>query len=116
MRIKNSTSGESSLVYCNTKVKDIKYAFSKLNGNKNDGKRGTNSNQFIYATTRFICIFSLLLQCMLVHGYNADELQNSVIYTRDNLNNSNNYRGIALGSALCKVIDHWIIGQCNDKL
>ena len=37
MRIKNSTSGESSLVYCNTKVKDIKYAFSKLKGNKNDG-------------------------------------------------------------------------------
>ena len=58
---------------------------------------------------------------MLVHGYNADELQNSVIIsipkdTRDNLNNSNNYRGIALGSALGKVIDHSIIGQYSENL
>ena len=42
------------------KIKYIEKAFWKLNKNKDDGKYETNSNHFVYASARFMCIFSLL--------------------------------------------------------
>ena len=76
------------------KIKDIEKAFWKLNKNKDDGKYETNSNHFVYASARFMCIFSLLLRCMLVHGHSPEELRKSVITSipKDPRGEINNYR------------------------
>ena len=70
---------------------------------------------------KFMCIFSLLLQCMLCHGYIGNELTDSVIIKipknpRARLGVSGNYKGIALRSVLSKVIDLWVLERCRDQL
>ena len=56
----------------------------------------------------------MLINGMLVHGYNADDLLKSVLVSipkdvRGTLSDTDNYRGIALCSAICKIIDYAII-------
>ena len=58
---------------------------------------------------------------MIVHGYSADELLQSVLVSipkdaRGDLLASDNYRGIALCSALSKVIDYIILERHSDDL
>ena len=88
-------------------------AIRNLNTDKADGMRGTCSNHFIYAS-RFYVVFSVLINAMIVHGYSADELLQSVLVSipkdaRGDLLASDNHRGIALCSALSKVIDYIIL-------
>ena len=58
---------------------------------------------------------------MILRGYSADELRQSVLVSipkdaRGDLLASDNYRGIALCSALSKVIDHIIQQRHSDDL
>ena len=60
---------------------------------------------------------------MLMHGHVADELLSSVLViipkdARGSLTNSNrnNYRAIALFSAIGKVIDMLVIERCSEQL
>ena len=58
---------------------------------------------------------------MLIHGYTlVDLLQSSIISIPKDLKaslcNSNNYRGIFLFNAICKVFDYVIIYLCSDFL
>jgi hypothetical protein len=57
---------------------------------------------------------SLLLNCMLVHGYTPDALLASTFVSipknlKASLSKSSNYRSIALSSAICKVVDLIIV-------
>ena len=102
-------------------VNDVMKAVSQLNAGKSDGDASTYSNHFLFASHLFMVHFSLLFQCMLVHGYTADKLLHSVITSipkdlRSSLCDSNNYRGIALCSALCKVVDIRILDKYRAKL
>lgn len=101
-------------------VYDIKKAFRKLNKGKGDGQN-SSSNHFIYASHKFQVIFSILMKCMLSHGYTPNDLLVSMLVSipKDNkasLSNTDNYRGIALCNALCKVIDLWILDRFSTKL
>ena len=92
-----------------------------MNSNKNDGSRGTNSNHFIHSSHKMKVLITCLINSMFSHGYTPEELLNSVITSipkdpRGNLCVDDNYRGIALCSALCKVIDILIIENYNEKL
>ena len=65
--------------------------------------------------------FTLMINSMFAHGFTPNDLLESVITsipkdTRGNLCVDDNYRGIALCSALCKVIDLVIIDKYSDKL
>ena len=58
---------------------------------------------------------------MIVRGYSADELLQSVLVSipkdpRGDLLTSDNYRGIALRSALSKVIDYILLERHSDDL
>ena len=60
---------------------------------------------------------------MFMHGHVADELLSSVLViipkdARGSLtnSNSNNYRAIALFSAIGKVIDMLVIERCSEQL
>ena len=86
-----------------------------------DGMKGTVSDLFIHATHRFYVIFNALLNSMLIHGHSPDEFILSVLVsipkdTRGNLLTSDNYRGIALCSALSKVVDYVILEKYSDDL
>ncbi len=56
------------------------------------------------------------MNCMLIHGDNAEDLLASVIASipkciRSSSNTSYNYRGISLCCSLCKVIDYVFIDK-----
>merc|ERR1712237_305329 len=62
-----------------------------------------------------------MLNSMFSHGFTSNDLLESVITSipknlKGNLCTDNNYRGIALCSALCKIIDLIIIDKYSDKL
>ena len=102
-------------------VGDVIKAIQRLKFNKGDGMKGTVSDLFIHATHRFYVIFNALLNSMLIHGHSPDEFISSVLVsipkdTRGNLLTSDNYRGIALCSALSKVVDYFILGKYSDDL
>ena len=92
-------------------------AIRNLNTDKSDGIRGTCSNHFIYASHHFYVVLSVLINAMIVHGYSANELLQSVLMSipkdaRGDLLASDNYRGIAL----CSVIDYIILERHSDDL
>ena len=92
-----------------------------LNYDKNDGDRGTCSNHFIHAPNDFIVILTSMINSMIVHGHTPDELLNAILINipkdlRGNLQSSDNYRGIALCSAVTKIIDYIFLHKHSDIL
>ncbi len=119
--IKEHIVNEDSIVQCDFSVDDIDKAIKKLNRGKSDGDIGLYSDHIIMCTYRFKVLLTKFINAMLVHGYNADNLLASVIASipkcmRSSLSNSDNYRGIALCSALCKVIDYVFIDRYSSQL
>ena len=85
-------------------VEDVTRLFQKLKHKKADGLN------FIYASHRFKMLFAVMLNSMFVHGHTPTILLKSVLCNipedlKGDLCNSDNYRGIALCSALCKAVD-----------
>ena len=102
-------------------VFEICNAIISLKHEKSDGLRGTASDHFINASHRFKVLISLMVQSMFIHGYTPNGLLESVLISipkdaRGDLCSSDNYRGIALCSALCKVIDIIVIERYREKL
>jgi hypothetical protein len=102
-------------------LEDVQKAISKLNPRKFDGTRGTFSDHFIYSSERMKNCLVDLINCMIVHGYTPDDLLEAVITSipkdlKGNLSSDDNYRGIALCSALCKIIDLIILDKYYDNL
>ena len=95
---------------------DIDGAIKKLNRGKGDGSNGFYSDHLILSSDRFKCMFAMLVNCMLTHGFNAEELLASVIASipkcsRSCLTTSENYRVISLCCSMCKVIDYIFIDK-----
>ena len=112
---------ESSISECRLNVCDIDGAIKKLNKGKGDGSNGFYSDHLILSSDRFKTMVAMLVNCMLIHGYNADELLASVIASipkcsRSSLNTSENYRGISLCCSMCKVIDYVFIDKYSSYL
>ena len=69
-----------------------------------------NSNHLLYGGRRLHVLLSLLFNLMLMHGYTTVDLLHSSIISilkdlKASLCNGNNYRGISLFNAICKVFD-----------
>ena len=69
---------------------------------------------------RLYTYLSILFNAMIRHGYNPRELLLSSIISilkdmKSSSRDSNNYRGISLFNAICKVYDHVIIFLCYNK-
>ena len=80
---------------------------------KNDGNVGHCSDHIIHGTSLLNEYISLLFTAMLVHGYSPEGFVLCTITSipknkRKSINDSDNYRGIALSSILSKIFD-WII-------
>ncbi len=76
--------------------------------------RSFYSDHIIMSTHRFKVLLVLLINTILTHAYNADNLLVSIIASipkdlRSSLNNSDNYWDIYLCCAVCKLIDYVFI-------
>ena len=99
-------------------VKDVSEAIKCLNKGKSDGDSGLKTDHLIYAPVRIHVLISFLFSSMLLHGYMPGEyLKSNIIpIPKDNkmdLSNSENYRGIALNSPLCKLFEVLIAQKCS---
>ena len=102
-------------------VDEVTTCIAALKTHKADGKCVTDSNHFIYASHKFKVFFSLLLNPMFVHGHTAEDLLFAVLSfipkdLHGNLAVLDNYRGIALCSAICKIIDNLILHRYRSSL
>ena len=112
-----NNSCHSNHVICTSEVID---AIKELKPNKSDGNEGCQSDHLIHGTCRLHVLLSQLFTCMLKHGYAPESFLLSTITSipknkRKSLNDSNNYRGIALSSILGKVFD-WVIMKKNKEI
>ena len=102
-------------------IEEVIKGIKCLNSDKSDGDRGTFSNHFINAPHDFIVILTSMINSMIVHGHSPNDLLNAVIVSipkdlRGNLQSSDNYRGIALCSAITKIIDYIFLSKHSDIL
>ena len=114
-------SGRASELATTLTASDVCKSILKLKHEKSDGLRGTFSDHFIYSSMSFKNNITLLVNAMFIHGYTPADLLESVITSipkdvRGDLCNKDNYRGIALCSALCKLIDIIIIDKYGNVL
>ena len=101
-------------------INEVKDAIKLLKMNKSDGSHGCFSNHFIYASSKLHELFCALFTSSITHGHTPSEMCNATLTSipKDkckDICNSDNYRGIALSSALCKISDLIIINRhCNN--
>ena len=98
-------------------IKSIK----KLNAGKSDGNLGFDSDHIIHACNRLHIMISMLFNMMLCHGHTPSDLLAATIISipkdaKASLCRDDNYRGIALCSALCKLLDLVIIDMYKPEL
>ena len=102
-------------------VEEVIDGINALNHDKTDGSERLFSNHLLLSSTLFRKHVADLFTAMLRHGYNPDYMLEAIISSipknrKESLNCSENYRGIALCSALCKVFDSIIIKRYYDQL
>ena len=103
-------------------VSDVLDAVKHLKRGKHDGNIGYFSDHIINGSPRLYVQLSLLFSSMLSHGYvPKDFLLSSTPgqvpipkNRRKSLNNSDNYRAIALGSILGKLLDIILLRKCSN--
>ena len=94
-------------------------ALRKLNKGKSDGVISTD--HLIQSCPELRVHLSILFTCMIHHGFASSHLVSSVIVpipknTRKSLNDSGNYRGIALNSPIGKLFEMVILDIHRDVL
>ena len=105
--------GKSNSVITVNMVNDVVEGISQVKHNKKDGYGVVYTDHFINATHKMFVYLSLLFNAMVFHGFSPDGFSIATIQPlikdkRKSINNSDNYRAIALSSPLAKVFD-WII-------
>ena len=95
-------------------MSDVTACVKHPKSNKSDGNEGLSSNNIIYGSSPLFSTITALCTAMLHYGYVApnQRLANIIPIVKDkteSMNDSNNYRGIALSSILSKLLDKVII-------
>ena len=97
-------------------TEDVKCAVSKLKASKADAAEGLMSDHFINACEELYVHISLLLTSMLKHSVAPLNMLKSTLVpipknAKKSMNDSNNYRSIALSSIICKVFDNIVLAK-----
>ncbi len=77
--IKNLIISEDSVNEFNLSFRDKDIAIKKLNKRKGDGNHGFYSDHIVVSTNKFKTIIVMLINCMLIHGHNPEDVLASVI-------------------------------------
>jgi hypothetical protein len=111
-RVRYTVNGDSA----NISVQDVESAISQLKYHKRDGYSGLSSNHFKYANASLYTYIAALFSGMLVHGVVPDDLSYSTTIPitkggKCNATNSENYRGITLGSVFGRILDLIVLNK-----
>jgi hypothetical protein len=117
----DSNLGNSKLEDILVTEHEVEKAIDQLKAGKSDGNKGLLSNHIKHAPRRMYLLIALLLTVSIRHGYMANEMLLSTLTsipkdTRGNICESDNYRGIALSSCLCKIQDIVIMNRYSKQL
>ena len=97
----------------------VENAIQMLNKNKQDTVPDLLSDSFINGSKSLFSCLSYLFTVMLRHGLSSG-IFDMVVFAplvknkRKNLNDSDNYRAIALNSCMCKILDYILLNYFKD--
>ena len=99
-------------------IADVSNSVLKLKNGKTDGTNNVMSDALINGCSSLFVHLSLLYSAILRHGVSPDNMLLSTLIpipksSKKCLNDSTNYRAIALGSVLSKLLDLIIMDQSN---
>ncbi len=117
----NQAIQQSDIQECNITPEEVHKAIKALKSDKSDGSLGVFSNHVIHAPQLLNHWLAALFRSMLCHGHTPYDLLNATIVsipkdTAQPITDSNNYRGIALCSSICKVFDLVILHRYSGLL
>ena len=102
------------------RVQDVKLAIDQLKSGKHGGHKCFFTDHLIHGNDRLHVMLSLLLSNMITHNIVPDDLESVLIPIpkdkRKSLNDSKNYRAIAMGSILLKLLDLCILNRHKHTL
>ena len=106
---------------CVIQTEDVVKAINSLKSGKHDGDKGLYSNHLKLSTLLFKQLLCKLFNSMIIHGHSPDEMLGAVLVSipkdkRGSLSSSDNYRGIAMCSAIGKVFDLLIMKKYSKNL
>ena len=119
--INSQIKNENSMDIAQVDIIEVTNAISALNANKSDGSLGLYSNHLLIASSHLHRYIALLFTFMLRHGHNPDYIMEAIISSipknaNGHTSDSENYRGIALSSAIGKVLDIIIMNRYSNEL
>ena len=99
----------------------IQRCIKKLKPHKYDGNYGFKSDHLINGSNKLFIMLSIMLNAMLTHGFNPEDILISTIISipkdnRGSMNSSDNYRGISLSNSIGKLYDYVFIDLNMDYL
>ena len=97
---------------------ELNLCVKRLKSGKHDGNLGQYSDHLRLAPQRFLCCITMIINSMLQHGIVPQEMCLSTVSPipknkRKSLNDSDNYRAIALSSVIGKLLDKILITKCT---
>ena len=102
-------------------VSEIQNSLKKLQYDKHDRNSGFSTSHLLYGSDTLNVFLSFLLSSIMQHGYTPVQMSTSTIIPipkncRKSLNDSDNYRGIALSSPIGKMFDCILINANTEEL
>ena len=106
-------------VLCSTNL--TKDCISFLKSGKAPGSDGLYAEHLIFSNPRVHVLLSMIFNAMFVHGYVPSQLMNTVIVPlvknkNGNCADKNNYRPVALSTAISKLLERIILHKIEIKL
>ena len=106
---------------CRFTADDISDHIALIKYGKTGGQNGHSSDNIRHGTRKLYIHLAFLYNCMITHGFAPVDFWLSTLIhipknRRKSLNDSNNYRAIALSSILGKLLDHLILTKFQDVL
>ena len=109
--------------YCNHRVyvDEVSDAVRKLKKGKSGGPGAPSSDHFMNAPRELYIHLALLFTTCIHHSYMSNDILGSCIIpipknAKKSKHDSDNYRSIAIGSIMCKILDHIVIAKHCDVL
>ena len=104
--------------YCDHRVNvnDVKKACRSLKGAKSDVREGITSDCFVHGCDELYLHISMLINVMIVHSFAPDPFLCATVIpipknVRKSKNSSANYRSIAIGNIVGKILDKIVLAK-----